>query len=84
MWKSDYLLPRPYETDVLSQDFLARDVVLVYRFVLCTDLPWPFHSDVHKALVAAILKHVELAQVDAAILHVVGSVSCRFSALATF
>ena len=31
IWESDYLLPRPYEMDVLSQDVLARDVVSDYR-----------------------------------------------------
>ena len=28
--ESDYLLPRPYEMDVLSKDVLARDVVSDY------------------------------------------------------
>ena len=31
IWESDYLLPRPYEMDVLSQDVLARDVVSDYQ-----------------------------------------------------
>ena len=31
IWESDYLLPRPYEMDVLSQDVLARDVVSDYH-----------------------------------------------------
>ena len=31
IWESDYLLPRLYEMDVLSQDVLARDVISDYQ-----------------------------------------------------